>query len=113
MTDKEIRVWAPDAKRMDVDIEPLGGVVTTTPMTRQPGGWWTAATDRPAPYDYAFRGDGGPPLPGPPRRGRRRPAAARPAQRLAAARGARPQPHLRRHGLPLERHGVAGAQGRR
>ena len=38
MTDNEIRVWAPDAKRVDVDIEPLGGVVTTTPMTRQPRG---------------------------------------------------------------------------
>jgi maltooligosyltrehalose trehalohydrolase len=65
MSDNEIRVWAPNAKRVDVDIEPLGGVVTTTPMTRQPGGWWTVSTDRPAPLDYAFRLDGGQPLPDP------------------------------------------------
>ena len=65
MSDNEIRVWAPNAKRVDVDIEPLGGVVTTTPMTRQPGGWWSVSTDRPAPLDYAFRLDGGQPLPDP------------------------------------------------
>ncbi len=65
MSEKEIRVWAPNAKRVDVDIEPLGGVVTTTPMTRQPGGWWSVSTDRPAPLDYAFRLDGGLPFPDP------------------------------------------------
>ena len=65
MTDNEIRVWAPNAKRVDVDIEPFGGVVTTAPMTRQPDGWWTAPSDRPGPFDYAFRLDGGPPLPDP------------------------------------------------
>ena len=65
MSDNEIRVWAPNAKRVDVDIEPLGGVVTTTPMARQPGGWWSVSTDRPAPLDYAFRLDGGQPLPDP------------------------------------------------
>jgi maltooligosyltrehalose trehalohydrolase len=65
MTENDIRVWAPDAKRVDVDIEPLGGVVTTTPMTRQPGGWWAVTTDRSVPFDYAFRVDGGQPLPDP------------------------------------------------
>jgi maltooligosyltrehalose trehalohydrolase len=65
MTDNEIRVWAPAARRVDVDIEPLGGVVTTVPMRRQPGGWWRVTTDRTAPFDYAFRVDGGPPLPDP------------------------------------------------
>jgi maltooligosyltrehalose trehalohydrolase len=65
MTNNEIRVWAPDAKRVAVDVEPLGGVVTTIPMTRQRGGWWALTTDRPAPFDYAFRIDGGPPLPDP------------------------------------------------
>jgi maltooligosyltrehalose trehalohydrolase len=65
MPDNEIRVWAPDAKRVDVDIEPLGGVVTTTPMTLQPGGWWSVSVDRATPFDYAFRVDGGPPLPDP------------------------------------------------
>jgi maltooligosyltrehalose trehalohydrolase len=65
MPDKEIRVWAPGAKRVDVDIEPLGGVVTTTPMTLQPGGWWSVTVDRATPFDYAFRVDGGPPLPDP------------------------------------------------
>ena len=65
MADHEIRVWAPNAKRVHVDIEPLGGVVTTAPMTRQPNGWWTTPTDRPRPFDYAFRLDGGPPLPDP------------------------------------------------
>jgi maltooligosyltrehalose trehalohydrolase len=65
MPDNEIRVWAPDAKRLDVDIEPLGGVVTTTPMTLLPGGWWSLSVDRTAPFDYAFRVDGGPPLPDP------------------------------------------------
>jgi len=65
MADNEIRVWAPIAKRVDVDIEPLGGIVTTTPMTRQPSGWWGVTTDRATPFDYAFRVDGGPPLPDP------------------------------------------------
>jgi maltooligosyltrehalose trehalohydrolase len=65
MPDSEIRVWAPNAKRVDVDVEPLGGVVTTSPMTLQPGGWWSLTTDRSAPFDYAFRLDGGAPLPDP------------------------------------------------
>ena len=65
MPDNEIHVWAPAARRVDVDIEALGGVVTTVPMSRQPGGWWALTTDRPAPFDYAFRVDGGAPLPDP------------------------------------------------
>ena len=65
MTDNEIRVWAPDAKRVDVDIEPLGGVVTTTPMTRQPRGWWGVTTDRTTPSTTPSGSTAGAPLPDP------------------------------------------------
>lgn len=50
---------------MHVDIAPIGGVVTTTPMTQVTGGWWTATSDHRGTLDYAFRVDGGPPLPDP------------------------------------------------
>ncbi len=67
MSDNEIRVWAPTAKRVDIDFAPVGGVVTTTPMSPAPGGWWAwRGGDHPAyPLDYAFRIDGGPPTPDP------------------------------------------------
>ncbi len=65
MSEHDFRVWAPDARRVDIDIAPLGGVVTTTPMTRVTGGWWTATSDHRGAVDYAFRIDGGPPLPDP------------------------------------------------
>ncbi|MEO7236361.1 MAG: malto-oligosyltrehalose trehalohydrolase [Lapillicoccus sp.] len=50
---------------MHIDIAPVGGVVTTTPMTRISGGWWTATTDHAGAVDYAFRIDGGAPRPDP------------------------------------------------
>ncbi|MDQ2781531.1 MAG: malto-oligosyltrehalose trehalohydrolase, partial [Actinomycetota bacterium] len=65
MPDKEIRVWAPHAKRVDVDVEPRGGVTTTAPMSQVPGGWWVASTSSTQPFDYAFRVDGGQPQPDP------------------------------------------------
>jgi maltooligosyltrehalose trehalohydrolase len=67
MSEAEIRVWAPAAKRVDIDVAPVGGVVTTAPMGPAPGGWWVWRGDgHPAyPLDYAFRIDGGPPTPDP------------------------------------------------
>jgi len=65
MIEHEFRVWAPDARRVHVDVAPPGGVVTTAPMTRVTGGWWIATSDHRGTLDYAFRIDGGPPLPDP------------------------------------------------
>ena len=67
MSDSEIRVWAPAARRVDTDVAPVGGVVTTIPMSPAPGGWWVwRGHGHPAyPLDYAFRIDGGPPTPDP------------------------------------------------
>lgn len=70
MSENEIRVWAPSAERVHIDVAPVGGVVTTTPMHPAPGGWWVWRGDgHPAypayPLDYAFRIDGGPPTPDP------------------------------------------------
>ncbi len=67
MREKQIRVWAPDARRVHLDVAPLGGVVTTVPMAPAPGGWWVwRDASQPAyPLDYAFRVDGGPPTPDP------------------------------------------------
>ncbi|GAA1892936.1 malto-oligosyltrehalose trehalohydrolase [Lapillicoccus jejuensis] len=61
----EIRVWAPAAQRVDLDVAPVGGVVTTTPMTHAPGGWWVWRGEGRTPLDYAFRLDGGDPRPDP------------------------------------------------
>ncbi len=67
MADNEIRVWAPSAKRVDIDVAPVGGLTTTSPMTPSPGGWWVWHDGHtPAyPLDYAFRLDGGQPTPDP------------------------------------------------
>jgi len=67
LTDNEIRVWAPNAKRVHIDVSPVGGVVTTIPMQHAPGGWWVwrRAEHGDYPVDYAFRVDGGSPLPDP------------------------------------------------
>jgi len=67
LTDKEIRIWAPKAKRVDIDVSPVGGVVTTIPMKHAPGGWWVwrRAEHGDYPIDYAFRLDGGSPRPDP------------------------------------------------
>ena len=55
-------VWAPKAERVEVEVagRPLG-------MASLPGrpGWWAAEADAPAGTDYAFRVDGGEPLPDP------------------------------------------------
>ncbi len=50
---------------MHIDVAPVGGVVTTAPMTRVSGGWWTATSDHAGAVDYAFRVDGGAPRPDP------------------------------------------------
>jgi len=66
MTDPGIRVWAPSAERVEIDVAPVGGVVTTAPMRPAPGGWWEWRGEHPAyPLDYAFRLDGGDPIPDP------------------------------------------------
>ena len=66
MTDPGIRVWAPSAERVEIDVAPVGGVVTTAPMSPAPGGWWEWRGEHPAyPLDYAFRLDGGDPTPDP------------------------------------------------
>ncbi len=65
MLDKEVRVWAPHAKRVDVDVTPPGGVTATAPMSQVSGGWWVASTSATQPFDYAFRVDGDQPLPDP------------------------------------------------
>jgi malto-oligosyltrehalose trehalohydrolase len=64
----ELRVWAPAASRVDVTVSgvTVSGVTVPSqdshPMAPDDGGWWAA--DVPGP-DYAFRLDGGDPLPDP------------------------------------------------
>jgi len=66
MTDPGIRVWAPFAERVEIDVAPAGAVATTAAMTPAPGGWWEWRGEHPAyPLDYAFRLDGGDPTPDP------------------------------------------------
>ena len=66
MTDPGIRVWAPFAGLVEIDVAPVGGVATTAVMTPSPGGWWEWRGEHPAyPLDYAFRLDGGDPTPDP------------------------------------------------
>jgi maltooligosyltrehalose trehalohydrolase len=55
------RVWAPAAGRVSVEVD--GQSYPMAPDARP--GWWTASADCPAPADYAFRLDGGEPLPDP------------------------------------------------
>jgi maltooligosyltrehalose trehalohydrolase len=55
-----LRVWAPRAKR--VDLEAAG---RRTPMAPCPGGWWAAPEPLPHDMDYRFVLDGGPALPDP------------------------------------------------
>ncbi|HEX5444810.1 MAG TPA: malto-oligosyltrehalose trehalohydrolase [Pirellulales bacterium] len=55
-----IRVWAPNAKR--VEIETAG---KRAEMAQTDGGWWDAPFDVPPGADYAFCLDGGPPRPDP------------------------------------------------
>jgi maltooligosyltrehalose trehalohydrolase len=61
-------VWAPAAGRVEVDVDG-----TVHPMTRDASrpGWWAAEVAGPAEVGYAFRLDGGSPLPDP--RSRRQP----------------------------------------
>jgi maltooligosyltrehalose trehalohydrolase len=57
----EFSVWAPRASRVDLD---LSGLVT--PMVASGNGWWRVAVDGAGHgTDYAFRLDGGDPLPDP------------------------------------------------
>ena len=65
MTRARLRVWAPEAERVEVA---LGHPETQRlPMARGDGGWWSwdAPTEPDGPLDYAFALDGGSPLPDP------------------------------------------------
>ncbi|MBK9169585.1 MAG: malto-oligosyltrehalose trehalohydrolase [Bryobacterales bacterium] len=53
----EVRVWAPKARKMEVES---GGIRTA--MRPEPGGWWSGEA---AGADYAFSVDGGTPFPDP------------------------------------------------
>jgi maltooligosyltrehalose trehalohydrolase len=56
-----LRVWAPDADRVEVEI-----AGARREMARLDGGWWSAEPPDARPgADYAFVVDGGPPLPDP------------------------------------------------
>jgi maltooligosyltrehalose trehalohydrolase len=55
-------VWAPAAGRVDVEV--AGQASPMAALAGRPG-WWTARADAPAGTDYAFRLDGGEPLPDP------------------------------------------------
>ncbi|MFP5334804.1 MAG: malto-oligosyltrehalose trehalohydrolase [Actinomycetes bacterium] len=58
-------VWAPDAARVDVDVL-LHGERRTMPMTAGADGWWRRDVEEAGHgTDYAFRVDGGDPLPDP------------------------------------------------
>jgi maltooligosyltrehalose trehalohydrolase len=71
-------LWAPHADQVDLD---LGDRVLPMKKAERPGrpGWWRAEAETPT-GDYAFRLDGGPPLPDP--RSRRQPAGVHGASRL-------------------------------
>ena len=47
-----------------VEVEVPGGATRWQPGARRPG-WWRAAAEAPTGTDYAFRVDGGEPLPDP------------------------------------------------
>lgn len=55
-------VWAPNAERVDVEV---AGQLTAMSAAAGRPGWWTAQAPAPAGTDYAFRLDGGEPLPDP------------------------------------------------
>jgi malto-oligosyltrehalose trehalohydrolase len=55
-------VWAPKAERVEVVV--AGGPLGMSPLFGRPG-WWTAELAAPAGTGYAFRVDGGDPLPDP------------------------------------------------
>ena len=52
-------VWAPDARRVDVEV---AGQLVPMSVADSRRGWWTAAAPAPAGTDYTFRVDGGEPL---------------------------------------------------
>jgi maltooligosyltrehalose trehalohydrolase len=58
---KPLRVWAPTASRVEVEVRGA-----RRPMAQEPGGWWSAGDDSPRPGDdYAIALDGGRALPDP------------------------------------------------
>jgi maltooligosyltrehalose trehalohydrolase len=65
-------VWAPAAERVEVEVDGARHPMVAAPRP----GWWQAEVSAPAEADYAFRLNGGSPLPDP--RSRRQPAG--PAQ---------------------------------
>jgi maltooligosyltrehalose trehalohydrolase len=56
----EISVWAPHARQVTIDL-----LTRQIPMRPRAGGWWSSTELGNAPVEYAFRLDGGPPLPDP------------------------------------------------
>ncbi|MGV1008876.1 MAG: malto-oligosyltrehalose trehalohydrolase [Dermatophilaceae bacterium] len=63
----DLRVWAPDAQDVRVVLGPPGTARLEAGMTAGSGGWWhyRAPAGTAYPLDYAFRVDGGDPLPDP------------------------------------------------
>jgi len=61
-----VDVWAPAARRVDLEITMPSGTATV-PMEPASGGWWAhrPGPDPAYPLDYAFRVDGGEPTPDP------------------------------------------------
>ncbi len=60
------RVWAPDARRVDAEIQPPAGAAFTLPLAAAAEGYFEAVTDAaPAGSRYRHRLDGGPALPDP------------------------------------------------
>ena len=60
VTTLPIRVWAPSATTVELDI-----AGTRTALTSRPDGWWEHAPGLPAGTDYGFVVDGGGPFPDP------------------------------------------------
>ena len=93
------RVWAPAAERVEVQLgaEAMGGGAPEPMRPAATPGWWDADLQEVSASgtDYAFRVDGGEPLPDP----------RSPWQPLGH-RG--PEPHLRSRGLPVDGPGLAG-----
>ena len=97
------RVWAPDAQRVEVQVDGR-----RLPMTAGDGGWWTAGSPSAGPgSEYAFLVDGGPPRPDP--RSPWQPHGVRGPSRVVD--DGRYSPFRRRHGRPptgLAGHHVLG-----
>ncbi|MDX1665082.1 MAG: malto-oligosyltrehalose trehalohydrolase [Candidatus Promineifilaceae bacterium] len=59
-------VWAPRAKKVELELAPSGGEQgERVPMSATGNGWWAVVAEAEPGDDYAFRLDGGKPLPDP------------------------------------------------